>query len=229
MKTISLIKILEGYPLFRENDVAKIVNKKTEYVKTLLYRLKERKLIYRIERGKYTCYDDALLFASYIYVPSYVSLWTAIRYYNLTEQLPKTIFVMVPKSRRQLKFQNISIEFIKTKYFFGFKKERYMDFNIFIAEQEKAVIDSLLSKKIPLDEIEKAIKTKKLDIKKLLDYAIKTENKSLIKRLGFILEENNIKCERLKIFIDANYVVLDLMLNRTGKRNKRWMIIDNRV
>lgn len=229
MKTINLIKILENYPLFRENDVAKIVNKKPEYIKTLLYRLEKRKLIYRIERGKYTCYDDALLFVSYIYVPSYISLWTAIRYYNLTEQLPKTIFVMVPKSRKSLKFLNITIEFIKTKYFFGFKKDRYRDFDIFIAEPEKAIIDSLLSKKTPLDEIEKAIKTRQFDINKLLSYAIKTKNKSLIKRLGFILEENNIKCERLKGFVDANYVLLDLMLNKTGKKNEKWRIIDNRI
>jgi len=226
MKTIDLIKILQDYPLFRENDVAKILNKNPEYVKTLLYRLKGRKLIYNIERGKYTCHDDTLLFASYIYVPSYISLWTAIRYYNLTEQLPKTIFVMVPKSRKSLKFKNVSIEFVKTKYFFGFKKERYGDFDIFIADPEKAAIDSLISKKIPLNEIEKIIK--KLDIKKLLNYAIKIKNKSLIKRLGFILEEKNIKCEILRKFVDANYVVLDSMMSKQGKKNKKWGVIDNR-
>ncbi len=135
---------------------------------------------------------------------------------------------MVPKSRKPLKFNDISIEFIKTKYFFGFKKDRYSDFDIFIAKPEKAIIDSLLSKKIPLDEIEKAIKTKQFDINNLLSYAIKIKNKSLIKRLGFILEENNIKCERLKRFVDTNYAVLDLMLNKTGKKNEKWRIIDNR-
>ncbi|MBU0930306.1 MAG: hypothetical protein KJ623_04525 [Nanoarchaeota archaeon] len=228
MKTIDLIKILQDYPLFKENDVAKILNKNPDYIKTLLHRLKERKLIYSIERGKYTCYDDILLFASHIYVPSYISLWTAIRYYNLTEQMPKIIFIMTPKSRKPLKFNDISIKFVKTKYFFGFKKERYRDFDIFIAEPEKAVIDSLISKKIPLDEIEKAIKMKQIDIKKLLDYAIKIKNKSLIKRLGFILEEKNIKCERLKKFVDANYTVLDLMLGKQGRKNKKWRVIDNR-
>ena len=228
MKTINLIKILQDYPLFKENDIAKIMNKNPDYIKTLLYRLNERGVIHRIERGKYTCYDDILLFASYIYVPSYIGLWTAIRYYNLTEQLPKTIFVMVPKSRKSLKFNGISIEFVKTKYFFGFKKERYRDFDIFIAEPEKTLIDSLISRKIPLDEIEKIIKTKQFNIKKLLDYAVKIRNKSLIKRLGFILEENNIKSERLKKFIDANYIILDLMLSKQGKKNKKWMVIDNR-
>lgn len=228
MKTIKLLKILQDYPLFTENDVAKILDKKPEYIKNLLYRIRKQRLIYKIERGKYTIYDDALIFASYIYIPSYISLWTALRYYNLTEQLPRTIFVMVPKSRKSLKFNNTEIEFIKTKHFFGFKKERYTNFDIFMAEPEKALIDSLLSKNLPLDEIVKAIKAKQLKIEKLISCAIKIKNKALIKRLGFILEENNFNSEKLKKFVDNNYTILDLMLGKKGKKNKKWKIIDNR-
>ena len=228
MKTIELLKILQDYPLFTENDLAKILDKSPEYIKTLLYRLRKQRLIYRIERGKYSIYEDILVFASYIYMPSYISLWTALRYYNLTEQLPRTIFVMIPKSRKSLKFKNTSIEFIKTKYFFGFRKERYSNFDIFMAEPEKALIDSLLSKKVPFDVIIKAIKTKQVNIKKLTNYAIEIKNKTLIKRLGFFLEENNLECEKLKKFIDNNYIILDFALRRKGKKNKKWRIIDNR-
>jgi len=228
MKTIDLIKILQNYPIFTENDAAKIINKKPEYIKILLYRMKKRKLIYKIERGKYTLYDDAFIFSSHISIPSYISLWSAIRYYNLTEQMPKTIFIIVPKSRKSLKFQSISIEFVKTKYFFGYKKEYYKGFEIFIAEPEKAIIDSLFSKKVPLDEIIKAIKTKSLNIERLISWAIKTKNKSLMKRLGFILEENKFKCPRLIRFIGNNQIFLDLALKRKGKINKKWGIIDNR-
>ncbi len=229
MKTIELLKILQEYPLFTENDVAKIVDKNADYVKTLLYRLRKQKLIHRIERGKYTSHDDVFIFASYIYIPSYISLWTALRHYNLTEQLPKTVFVVVPKPKKSFKFQGTSIEFVKSKHFFGFRKERYRDFDIFIAEPEKAVIDSLLSKKIPFDEIVKAIETKELRTEKLIDYSIKTKNRSLIKRLGFILEEDHLECERLRKFVDNNYICLDLMLGRKGKKNREWKIIDNRT
>lgn len=228
MKTIELLKILQTYPLFTENDLSKILNKNSAYIKNLLYRIRKRNLIYQIERGKYTLYDDPILFASYIYIPSYISLWTAFRYYNLTEQLPRTIFIMVPRSRKSLKFQNTLIKFIKTKYLFGFKKERYNNFDIFMAEPEKAVIDSLLSKKTPLDEVIKVIKTKKLNIKKLIRYAMNVKNKALSKRLGFILDENNISCNELKRFIDNNYIQLDPMLANTGKKNRKWRIIDNR-
>jgi len=227
MKTVSLIKILQNYPLFTENDAAKIISKRPEYVRNLLYRLRKRKLIYKIERGKYTVFDDVFIFSSYISVPSYVSL-CAIKHYNLTEQMPRTIFIMVPKSRKSLQFQNIPIEFVKTKYFFGYKKENYKDFEIFIAEPEKMIIDSLLSKKVPLDEIMKSVKIKTLNLNKLINYAIRIKNKSMIKRLGFILEERKFKCRRLARFVDNNYVLLDSTLKRKGKINKMWRIIDNR-
>ena len=228
MKTIELMKKLRDYPLFTTNDVAKIVMKKSDYVKTLLYRLERQKLIYKIERGKYTIYDDAFVFASYISIPSYISLWSAVRYYNLTEQMPKTIFIMVTKQRKNLKFQNVSIEFVKTKHFFGFKRENYNGFDIFIANPEKAIIDSLLLKRVPLDEVTKAIQTNTLNISLLINYAIKTKNKCLTKRLGFILEDNGFKCSKLIRFIDLNYALLDLTRRREGKINKRWMVIDNR-
>jgi hypothetical protein len=53
MKTLELMKILKEYPLFTENDVAKIISKNPKYsvfdnkspqlyTKTLLHRLKKR-------------------------------------------------------------------------------------------------------------------------------------------------------------------------------------------
>jgi len=228
MKTINLLKILQKYAIFTENDVAKIVKKKPQYVKTLVYRLNKQKMVNKIERGKYTLNDDVLIFSSYIMTPSYIGLWSAIRYYNLTEQMPKTIFVMVPRSRSSLRYKNILIEFVKTKYFFGYKKENYRGFEIFMAEPEKAIIDSLISKKVPLDEIISSIKNKSIDTKKLINYAIKTKNKSLIKRLGFILEENKYNLQKRLKFVDNNYVVLDTALEKKGKLIKKWRIIDNR-
>ena len=79
MKAIRLLKILEEYPVFTLNDMAKIVEKNPSYIKTLAYRLRKQNLIHKIERNKYSVHDDALVFASHIYAPSYISLWSALR------------------------------------------------------------------------------------------------------------------------------------------------------
>ncbi len=227
MKSLRLLEILKDYPLFTTNDVSKIVGKNQNYIKTLIYRLRKNNLIYKIEKGKYSVYNDPLVFVSYIYVPSYISLWSAIRYYGLTEQLPKIIFVFVTKSRKSLIFNNTKIEFIKTKHFFGFKKERYNNFDIFIADKEKLVIDCLLSKKVSLDDVIRIIKN--VDIKKLILYTLRTKNNSLAKRIGFILDELKIDTKNLIRLVDNNYIKLDYDMQNRGKRNTKWRILDNRT
>lgn len=228
MKTIEIIEVLKKYPLFGPNDLSKILNKNTAYLKVLVYRLRKQKRLYKIERGKYTVYNDPFIFASLISTPSYISLWSAFRHYNFTDQLPRDIFVMVPNSRKPLKFNDIKINFIKIKNFFGFKKQRYMDFDIFLAEPEKAIIDSLITRKVPFNEVTKAIKDEGVNKEKLAEYAIMTKNKSLIKRIGFLLEENGFKFKSLEEFIDNNYIPLDFSLRKKGIKNNKWKIVDNR-
>jgi len=225
MKTYNLLKKLERMPLFTENDVSKIINKSAKYVKTLLYRLNKEGLIKRIEKGKYTIYDDAVIYASHIAVPSYISLWTALRYYNMTQQQPTSLFIMVPKKRKNINNKISAINFISTKHMFGYKKERYSDFDIFITEPEKAIIDSMLFK-IPIDDIEFALNSSEIDFEKLSICANKTKNKSLIKRLGYLIEKKigmsyNLKAE------DNNYIVLDYNKKKVGKKNKKWRLIIN--
>ena len=225
MKSIELLKKLEKFPLITENDVGKIINKNKDYVKTLLYRLHKRGLITRIEKGKYSLYDDSLIFSSYIITPSYFSLWTALRYYNLTQQQPLDLFVISPISRKPIKLKNEKIFFSKTKHMYGYKKLRYEDFDIFMAEKEKAIIDSLLFK-LPIQDIYYAIETGELDLKKVVDLANKTKNKSLIKRLGYLLEKKTGKIFNLKP-IDNNYILLDYLSKKSGEKNTKWKLIIN--
>ncbi len=225
MKTVILLKILEKYPLFTANELCKITNKSPEYSKNVLFRLNRQGFIKRIEKGKYTVHNDALIFASYLMTPSYFSLWTALRYYNMTGQQPVSIFVMAPRSKKAIKFSNAMIIFISTKHMFGYKKERYMDFDIFIAEREKAIIDALLYK-IPIQDIIRALDDKEINFERLLEYAKKTKNKSLIKRLGFLLEHKKKNILGLKA-MDNNYIKLDYLGKKEGKKNKKWKVVVN--
>lgn len=223
MKVLSLLKKLERFPLFTENDVAKITNKNHQYVRTLLYRLNKREIIYRIEKGKYTIYEDPLIFASYIITPSYLSLWTALRYYNMTQQQPTSFFVVCPLKRKNIPGKKIS--FTTTKHLFGYKKERYSDFDIFIADPEKTIIDSLLFK-VPIEDVDIALETEGLNFERLSKYAKKTGNKSLIKRLGYLLEKKLNDSYGLKA-LDNNYILLNYLGKNKGKKDKKWKLIVN--
>lgn len=235
MKKIQLIGELSKYPVFRLKTVKEIINKNKEYTKLVIYRLKKDRLIFEIERGKYTIQKDPFIIASNIIWPSYISCWSALRYYNLTEQLPETFLVISTKARKKAKieFGNAKIVFIKIapKYFFGYKKEIYNGFEIFIAEKEKALIDSCLLKKISFSEIYEIIENnkKEIDFDLLIDYLIKIKNKALMKRFGFLLDKMRIDADKLKKLIDFKYVPLEYSIRTKAKdkKNKKWKVIEN--
>ena len=225
MKTIDVLRKFGKLPLFTENDAAKIVNKSPKYVRTLLYRLNKSALIKRIERGKYTVHGDPTIFLSYIAVPSYIGLWTALRHYGMTGQQPFGFFVITPFPRRSIIYEGMRIKFAVTKHMFGYKKERYSDFDIFISDREKTIIDSLLFK-IPIQDINLALVGREINPKKLSDYAKKTGNAALIKRLGYLLEKEKGKSYGLRA-LDKNYAKLDYLSGGSGKKDRKWRLIIN--
>lgn len=228
MKKIEIIRELEKRPLFTFNEFVRMIAKTQKYARTYLYRLKKENHIFQVERGKYTVFDDPMIVSSHIMVPSYISFWTAIRFHNLTEQLPVDIMIAVPKSKKAIEFQGVKLRFFKMKHMWGYKKQRYRDFDIFVAEKEKCIVDSLLLKNTPFDEIAKAVKTKDFDARKLAEYGIKAGNKSLMKRLGYLMENFELETEKLARHLDNNYILLDWSGTEKGKKDKKWKIIVNR-
>lgn len=234
MNKIRLLKELERYVIFNNKVLRDITGKPSSYVKLLVYRLKKQDLVFEIERNKYTVHKDSLLIASRIVWPSYLSCWTALRYHNLTEQLPTSIFVITTRARKKsrLKFENTEIIFIKIKpkYFFGFNKENYGGFTIFMADPEKALIDSALFKKISFLELYSMMKEhkKEINMKLIIIYLKRIKNKTLIKRFGFAFDKLGFDLfSKLKRFINDKYVFLDYAGASKGKKNKKWRLTEN--
>jgi len=186
----ALLTALKRYPVFTVRAISDVLDVSRDYAYTVAYRLKKAGEIHEIEKGKYTMEEDAFLVASWITWPSYISGWAALNYYKLTEQLPFTIHVVTTRKRKNkiIAYGNSRIEFIKIKEsaFFGFRRVVYQNKEIFIAEEEKALIDALATKKMSLGEARDIIENnkRKLNKTKLLSYAKIT--KGLAKKLkGF--------------------------------------------
>lgn len=228
MKKIELLKMIEKYPLLTFNEFIRITGSDIDYARTYLSRLEKEKLITRIEKGKYTTHDDPLIFSSHIIVPSYISFWTALRYYNLTEQLPVNVMIASAMPKKTITINGTRIQFHKISHLWGYKKETYRGHEIFIAEKEKSIIDSLMLGNVPFDEIAKAVRTKEFDEKILIEYTLRTKNKSLMKRIGFMTEYFGMDAGQLTPHLDNNYISLDPKEKNTGKNSKKWKIIINR-
>lgn len=229
----TLLKEFERHAVIDRRKVEGITGSGA-YASLLLHRLKKSGQIFEIERNRYTVHKDAFLVASRISWPSYISIWSALRYHNLTEQIPQTIWVVTTKKRRnaRLTFAGTKIVFILTspKYFFGFEKVDFKGIDVFIADSEKSVIDSMLFRRVSVSEIFSILESNLDSIRagRLLNYAVRTGNKAMIKRLGFLLDKlGKDYFERLKKYVYPACTPLEYNLSAKGELNAKWRIVEN--
>lgn len=234
MKAIDLIKTLESLekPVFTIADISKITAKNAAYVRLYMHRLKKQGRIEEIEKGKYALNEtDPLCIASNIAFPAYVSFLSALGYYNITTQLPRTIFVASANSKKEIKKQDYSVKFVKlkSKKIFGYRREKYHGKIIFIGELEKVIADSLfLPEYCPIDETFNAIMEGEYDASKLIEYAVKMDSAVVLKRLGYLLElKGTDTYKKLKGRISKRYDPINPLLPKTGDKNKKWRLILN--
>ncbi len=234
MKTLELLKKLERYATFNFATFRKLTNSNSDYARVYIHRLKNAGYVLELQKGTYTIHKDPFIIASRIVWPSYISLWSAIRHHNMTEQLPHDLWVVTSRRlwRNGISFGGAKIIFVRIKpqYFFGYKKIAISNFEAFMAEPEKAILDGMLLKKISFSELAEIIRNniKTLDIKRLISYAIEMKSGPLIKRLGYLLDKLGIDhYTKFRKYLKGSFVPLDYSLPSKGEKDKKWMVIKN--
>lgn len=166
----------------------------------------------RIKKGLYLIIENLTsrsisdmslpLIAQAINKESYISLHSALNYYQMFDQYAKTIAVVNYKISKKYKFENHEFHFVKIakKYFFGFTQIRQDGKLLNIATKEKALIDylyldkSFYSASLAFEKIKS--RKDEIDFTKLQDYALKY-GASIQRKVGFILDQTGIDSSRL--------------------------------
>jgi predicted transcriptional regulator of viral defense system len=205
----------------------------------LIARLKDEGLVDEVEKGKYLLLglkpeqvlSNPLFIASHLVTPAYVSYWSALHYYGFTEQVPLTTFVATTKKKRPVSFRDFRFRFvtIKPHKFFGYRREMLGDLPVVVADEAKAIVDSL---DLPhyaggVTEIAKALQAalETVDVPTLVRYANRMEDKSLGSRLGYLLETLGYPVEGLISSISP--IKLDPSRPRIGRTDSRWQVVAN--
>lgn len=213
-------------PIFHTKDLMLLLNIDKEKAYNLLKSLKKKNAIKTLKSGLYSLNGiNELAIGPYINWPSYLSFWSALSYYGFTDQMPKALFYASTKYKKRIKdYRYITIS---KKRFFGYTRIG----DIIIAEKEKAIIDSLLFPKYSggIGELASSIRKSIGELRqdKLLDYAFKVKSKSVLRRLGFILEsigyEKKVLGAILK-HIGKGYELLDPSQGKRNNLNKKWLL-----
>jgi predicted transcriptional regulator of viral defense system len=205
----------------------------------LVARLKDEGLVDEVEKGKYLLLglepeqvlSNPLFIASHLVTPAYVSYWSALHYYGFTEQVPLTTFVATTKKKRPVSFRDFRFRFvtIKPHKFFGYRREMLGDLPVVVADEAKAIVDSL---DLPhyaggVTEIAKALQAalETVDVLTLVSYANQMEDRSLGSRLGYLLETLGHPVEGL--ISSVSLIKLDSSRPRIGRTDSRWQVVAN--
>lgn len=126
------------------------------YTSNVLGRLEKGGWLYRLERGVYVIVpleagperlwsESALVLAPHLIQPSAIAYWSALHYWQLTEQLPRTVFVQSTARKHQsektilgLAFRFISV--VETK-FFAVIRRTLNGQPFYVTDREKTLVD----------------------------------------------------------------------------------------
>lgn len=205
-------------PFFNLNEAQRATGLERDYLREKLSRMVKKGDLKRVERGKYTAHSDPLIYATHIEKPSYISLWSGLRFYDLTSQQPTKVQVVSSSNRNNLE----DIEFYYSRDIFGFEKRKYRGLEITVAEKEKLLIDILSYGKVPVSELKDLVES--IDISRTVEYCQKLDKNSVKKRIGFLIDKiQDKKVKELKVD-DRNYPSLDLTNPEEGKKNSEWRL-----
>jgi len=224
---------------FTPSLLADLLSLKRRQMYRLVARLKDEGLVDEVEKGKYLLLglepervlSNPIFIASHLVTPACVSYWSALHYYGFTEQVPLTNFVATTKKKRSVTFRNFRFRFvtIKPHKFFGYRREMLGDLPVVVADEAKAIVDSL---DLPhyaggITEIAKALQAalETVDVPTLVRYANRMKDKSLGSRLGYLLETLGYPAEGLISSISP--IKLDPSRPRIGRTDSRWQVVAN--
>jgi len=220
-----------GFEIFTLNDIVKITEQKKEIVKSTLTRLVKQKKIFRIKANYYTLrrIENKFQFQK-LYSNTYIGLHSALEFYGTTTQRFNNLDLVTKNTLKKQNVENIEISFhkVKNELFFGFKKVRINNTEVFISNIEKTIIDcTYFSSKVYLTEIIEFVRLNKKTLDKVLitNYLMKINSSTLNKRVGYLLELNDIYLKELEI--NNKYEKLNKNLGRKGIQNTKWKLIIN--
>ncbi|MFH0972367.1 MAG: hypothetical protein V1835_07450 [Candidatus Micrarchaeota archaeon] len=171
MKKSNLYEIRElarrsGRSVYSIQQLANLIAKPKGIAKVYASRLVQKGLAKRILRGKISFSTDDYVIASQLIEPAYVSLSSALLFHKLIKQVPA--FVECVNTRNSRRFLELGIVYHKMppSLFFGYERQGRDGSYAFIADAEKALIDSVyfgsISKKDAHDAM-KEVRSEKIN------------------------------------------------------------------
>lgn len=241
-----------GRWIFRLADVREHLPDERSAARTLS-RLERGGWLRRIERGLYmllpleagperTWTQDSMVIGTRLAEPSAIAYWSALRYWNLTEQIPRTMFVQTPrrKARVIVTVNGVSYHmiYINAARFFGTITSSVSGQEFRVTDREKTIIDALDRPDLSggIWQVAQAIAQtgEALNWQRLNAYVERFSSGAVLKRLGYLVEtirpemrDDLETVQRWQSMLTQGIADLEPSEKGQGTVRRRWRIRDN--
>ena len=236
-----------GCNIFTLDDVVSTLDVTYENAKVIVNRLVKKAWLILLTKGRYLIVpleagvrslwsEHGFVIASHLVDPYYIGYGSALNYHGLTEFVSPTIFVVTSKRSRSRTILSTRFRFITIteSKMFGTEEVVISGRKVKVSDVEKTVADCLDHPEYcgGLDEIAKSMffEHKTIDVKKVIGNAERMGNRTIIKRLGYLLElfdydEYEPHFEGIRL--SEGYSKLDPGRLKRGRINERWRLFVN--
>ncbi|MDP8269195.1 MAG: hypothetical protein P9L97_10745 [Candidatus Tenebribacter davisii] len=224
--------------IFTMDFISDLFKHKYSNLQSIIYNLTNSGALIRLENKKYckkTFVNDFAL-GTFILKDSAIAYWSALNYWGITEQIPNTVFVQSLKLKKNKRIRGVYYRFVKIseKKFTGMIQIGRGDHKFRITDLEKTIIDcfDLPAYSGGYDELIRSFIKTKLNTTKLLNYSLKVDNLSIMKRISFLADSFKLRGferykketkERLK----DKYTLFSPLHERKGNFNSEWKLLIN--
>lgn len=185
--------------------------------------------------------ENPWIVATIVFNPCYIGGWSACEHWGLTEQIFKDVVVFSSRKprRKKLEIQGTTyiVKNIKAEKTFGTKTIWLEQTRINISDPSRTLIDILNEPYLGggirnvTSILKEYFEEEYRDESKVLDYISKLGNKTVYKRLGYLIEILNIDAPRIvdvcRKNISSGYSKLEPSLPSKGKFLRKWNLLVN--
>jgi predicted transcriptional regulator of viral defense system len=239
---------------FTPHEATSILGLDIRRTRRFLAYLADAGWLVRIRRGLYATIpldvvepsawrEDPWIVASKVFSPFYIGGWSACEHWDLTDQVFKETVVISGKSIRQrhVEIQGVPfhIKVVDMGKIFGTEAVWRGRTRVSVSDPTKTVIDILDDPKIGggirhiADILKAYLSHDRLNKSLLLDYAHKSGNRTVFKRLGYLLEAMKVNdvtlIEACRKAVSSGISLLDPSAPRKGRFVRRWNLRINVV
>ncbi len=234
----NLSKVLEDNSnILTADAVAASLNLPLKEASRLLSRWCNGGWVRRIKRGTYVPFPveatnlnmaliEPFVIVHSIYKDGYIGGFSAIKHWDLSEQIIETTYYFTTK---QVKDRNptygnfkFKIKTVSPNRIFGIKSLWYGSQKVSISDPSKTIVDILNDPKlvggmtIVFDLFQEYLESEHCNLSQLIAYAEKMNNKTIFKRLGFMIETKSetvpMELENIEKKISTGYSNFDPLL-----------------